>query len=397
MVLTVLLFAAAFSLAAAAGVFSIAGLAITYGGSFWAVVALGSTIEFGKLMGVSFLYRFWAHISWTFRAVVGTLILGVMIVTSLGVFGFLTKANQIDMVAMKQTQATLQLLETEQLELTQRKAQIDEQIAKLPASSVSGRIRLSREFKEEQARINARLPEIAVEKAKLSTAQIQQQADIGPLIYIAKSLGYYIEIATTWFTLLLVAVFDPLAVVLTICANIAYAHRIRVNATPPNQTIPLTILEQQPSSPSAGVIHDNVPVPDMVEDHVDAKADLPDAQTDTPVAHVDFADVEWIQPIAGPIFKDRVHKVTVDPSTSEETVSVEYKAPSVDAEDRALLTTDWNHYVNRRLSAVDSSSFAEKIEQLTEFVKELDAQPTMTDDEVILRSRIINFIERHAT
>lgn len=227
MILILLLAAAAFFLAIAAGFFSIVGLATTYAGSFAAVVALGSTIEFGKLVAVSFLYRFWHQISLAFKSTLIVMVFIVMIITSLGTFGFLTQANQTDMVGLKQTTMTQSLLQEEEARLTTRKLQIDQQIAQLSPDDVSGRVRLNRQFKDEIKEINTRLPLIAKEKAELSRSQIKQQADIGPLVVIAKSLGLDIDIATTWFTLLLVAVFDPLAVILTLCTNIAVADRQR--------------------------------------------------------------------------------------------------------------------------------------------------------------------------
>lgn len=223
MFLITMLALAAFGLAATAGFFSIIGLATTYAGSFWAVVALGCTIEYGKLVGISFLYRFWARLSVSFRIVLITMIVVVMLITSFGTFGFLTKANQTDMVGLKQTDASQALLKDEEARLATRKLQIDQQIAQLKPDDVQGRIRLNRQFNTEMKEINTRLPQIAKEKASLANSQIKQQADIGPLVYLAKSLKMDVDIATTWFTLLLVAALDPLAVILTVCTNIAIA------------------------------------------------------------------------------------------------------------------------------------------------------------------------------
>ncbi len=227
MLLIFLLAAAALGLAATAEYFSVIGLATTYAGSFYSVVALGCAIGFGKLVGVSFLYRFWEKLTASFKAVLITIVVSMMLITSFGTFGFLTKANQSDMVGLKQTNASQTLLQEEAARLTARKVQIDQQIAQLKPDDVQGRIRLNRQFKDELKEINARVPQIEKEKAKLASEEITQQADIGPLVYLAKSLGLDVDIATTWFTLLLVIVLDPAAVVLTLCTNIAIAHRQR--------------------------------------------------------------------------------------------------------------------------------------------------------------------------
>ena len=213
MALAILLFFAAFTLAGVAGFFSVAGLVVTYGGAFWSIVAIGSSIEIGKLVGVSFTYRYWELIPIWLKTALITLLTGVMIVTSFGVFGYLTKANQVDIAGLKQTVVAQKLLQEEQDRLTARKLQIDKQISELPADSVSNRIRLQRSFQVELKEINTRLPQIEREKSTLATTEIAQQSDLGPLIFIAETFGYDVNLATTWFTLLLVAVLDPLAVV----------------------------------------------------------------------------------------------------------------------------------------------------------------------------------------
>lgn len=233
MFLIIMLASAAAGLAATAEYFSVIGLATTYAGSFNSVVALGCAIGFGKLVGVSFLYRFRDRLTLGFKSILSVVIVSMMLITSFGVFGFLTKANQSDMVGLKQTNATQTLLQEEATRLNARKVQIDQQIAQLKADDVRGRGRLNLQFKDELKEINTRIPQIEKEKAALATAEIEQQSDIGPLIYIAKSMGLEADIATTWFTLLLVIVLDPAAVILTLCTNIAIAHRQRTKLKAP--------------------------------------------------------------------------------------------------------------------------------------------------------------------
>lgn len=236
MSLIILLALAATGLALTAEYFSVIGLATTYAGSFNSVVALGCAIGFGKLVGVSFLYRFHDKLTLGFKAMLSVVIISMMLITSFGVFGFLTKATQSDMVGLKQTNVTQSLLQDEAARLNARKVQIDQQIAQLKPDDVRGRVRLNQQFKDELKEINTRVPQIEKEKAALATTEITQQSDIGPLIYLAKSMGLDADIATTWFTLLLVIVLDPAAVILTLCTNIAIAHRQRSKVVVPTPT-----------------------------------------------------------------------------------------------------------------------------------------------------------------
>lgn len=412
MFLSIVLFASAFALAGAAGFFSIAGLATTYGGSYWAVVALGSTIEWGKLVAVSFLYRFWPIISWQFRSVLIALIIGVMLVTSMGVFGFLTKANQVDSISLKQNQATLTLLEQEEQQLRERKQQIDKQIAELPASTVTGRARLMSQFKTETTTINTRLPEITKEKTVLSQQQIHQQAEVGPMIFIANAFGYSPDVATTWFTLLLVLVFDPMAICLTFAANIALAHQRR---DPPRDSAPPTYAEDAPSKEDpACAVADISPVETaeiivepspVVSAEVTTVESLPTTITATIIAVndtrptqfslLDHVDVELVEETSmeQAIDEEIVEMATVDIETEEEQHNEESEA-------RRIMKDDFTHFINRKIRAEqDPEELRTKINQLREYVAELDATPDeeITEDEYILRGRIKTYLDRFAT
>jgi hypothetical protein len=404
MILTILLFLAALSLATAAGFFSVVGLAITYGGAFWSIVALGSTIEFGKLVAVSFLYRFWDKINWALKSLLFVMIIGVMAVTSLGVFGYLTKSNQVDMVGLKQTIVAQDLLEQELERLTARKNEIDAQIAGLPSNFVNARIRLQREFDGELKAINERIPQITLEKAQLASQQITQQADIGPLVFIARTLGRDVDVATTWFTILLVIVFDPLAVLLTICGNIAYIH---------HQRRPVKVVLEDKPEPSVEVGSSYTTIDEdlgkELEEWFDRQGVLAGKRT-------------TIDPIVEPL--PEVQPTTVDipaepdpePSvvpreeaiaSTEEVILPPIPDPSTPAEpekpcqlsddDKKLAQTDWGHFYNKKLTHPASSvEFEEKIEQLKAYVAELDQRGAeLSVDEVILRDRIVNFIKRH--
>ena len=420
MPLIILLAAAAFGLATAAGFFSVVGLATTYAGSFVAVAALGSAIEFGKLVAVSFLYRFWDKLQTSFKAVLTAMIIVVMIITSLGVFGFLANANQTDMVGLKQTVATQQLLIDEETRLAARKLQIDQQIAQLKSDDVQGRVRLNRQFSSEIKEINIRLPQIAKEKSALAIAQVKQQADVGPLVYLAKSLGLEIDIATTWFTLLLVAVLDPLAVMLTLCTNIAITARQTKPATPEpiaptlatDQPVDVPVVDNsQPVDESSSTAIEKVvvaligngrePPPDQVE------ADLlhvPEIPT-PPAATEELEKIVEDQQMAlnftlepedsADSLMELVH-VAQGPQPVVDTVGVEqntFGQPNRAAWDNfAVLSNDM---VNNR-GAADQDEFKQHLAQLRAYVDELDARTdSISEDETALRSRILTFINRH--
>lgn len=213
------------SIAGAAAFFSVYGLAHTFSGTFWSVVWMGGSLEAGKLIAASYAYRYWKQTPWVLKSFLIISIFVLMLLTSVGIFGYLSSGYQTDTLSFKQNEQQVLLLEKEEKELQSRKKEIDKQIAELPPNFVRGRRQLIDSFQSETGRINKRLPELTAEVQKLKSQQIQAEAHVGPIIYIAKVFDMPTDNATKWLIFLLIFVFDPLAVTLTICVNIALKLR----------------------------------------------------------------------------------------------------------------------------------------------------------------------------
>lgn len=220
-----MLVAVTLSLATISAFFSVWGLAHTFGGIFWSIVIMGIVLECGKLITASFLYKFWNKIFYSLKAYLVTAVILLMVITAIGHFGYLSAGYQQDTINYKDTTTQIQLLREEQATLQQRKKEIDAQIAQLPPEYVRGRQKLIQSFASETKQINARLPQITTEIQKLSSDVIKVEAHVGPIIYIARASGMTIDDATKWLILMLIIVFDPLAVALTIATNIAIKVR----------------------------------------------------------------------------------------------------------------------------------------------------------------------------
>lgn len=210
--------------ASIAAFFSVYGLAHTFAGAFWSVVAMGSALEAGKLMLASFVYRFRSHIGWTIKLPAYAFIVALMIVTSIGIYGYLSAAYQTDTLGSKEIVSTLHLKQEQQVTLQARKTQIDQQISQLPTSDVRGRQRLNRQFESESVNINKQLSSLSTDIQQLSQEQIKAEAHVGPIIYIAQVLGIGADKAISLLMLLIIFAFDPLAMLLTIATNIAISE-----------------------------------------------------------------------------------------------------------------------------------------------------------------------------
>ena len=225
MFFVVVLILSTLSIAGSAAFFSVYGLAQLFKGTFLSVIFMGSSLEAGKLVAVSFLYRYWNKVGWALKSYLFVAVLLLMVITSMGVYGFLSMGYQTDTLSLKNVSGQISLLRDEQKQLELRKQQIDEQISQLPTNMVKGRQKLMQTFNPELRVINKRLPEITKLMQALSTQEITTQAHVGPIIYIAKAFGKDVDDAASYIILLIIIVFDPLAVALTIGVNVALRVR----------------------------------------------------------------------------------------------------------------------------------------------------------------------------
>ena len=88
----ILLGLSAIFVASCGAFFSVKGIGLLFSGSFWATILMASSLEFGKIMATSFLYRYWNKINKLIKIYLTCAIIILMGITSLGVFGFLSQA-----------------------------------------------------------------------------------------------------------------------------------------------------------------------------------------------------------------------------------------------------------------------------------------------------------------
>lgn len=227
------------AIAASAAFFSIYGLAQIFSGAFLAVVIMASALEAGKLMAASYVYRYWDKITFLMKTYLITSIMVLMLITSAGIFGFLSQAHIQSNFALDQINSQIVLLEQDTTRISQlkderleRRNQIDADIANMPSTYVTGRQRLIEAYKVERTRIDdeviaydTQIAEIAAKVGELKMNELETKSHIGPILFIAEVLGKDVNTAIMWMIMLIMFAFDPLAVVLTIGVNIALRQR----------------------------------------------------------------------------------------------------------------------------------------------------------------------------
>lgn len=214
-----------FAIAASAAYFSVYGLAHLFTGALIPVIIMGSSLEAGKLVAASFLYRYSKKIGLAMKAYLAAAILVLMLITSMGIFGFLTAAYQSDTLPLAEMTQKIESLKEEKERTSERLTQIDKQIADVGPNYVRAKQRLVKEFAEERKTLDTRLAEITPELQQLEQQHVTVKAKVGPIMFIAEVMGKDPNTAVFWFVVILISVFDPLAVALTVATNIAIRIR----------------------------------------------------------------------------------------------------------------------------------------------------------------------------
>ena len=210
-------------IAGSAAAFSVYGLAKLFSGAFISVVIMASTLELGKLVTASFLYRYWNMINW-FQKVYMTIATIVLIfITSAGIFGYLSNAYQGATLEFEKQSTELLTIEEriDQLEEDKffLKEELEVAISELPDNYITAKRKLREDYNPQILEINNELLDYKKTRADLEIGLVSTGVDVGPAIYLARTFGTDIDTVVKFFIFILIFVFDPLAVMLVIAYN----------------------------------------------------------------------------------------------------------------------------------------------------------------------------------
>ena len=210
-------------IAGSAAAFSVYGLAKLFSGAFLSVVLMAGSLELGKLVTASFLYRYWKVINW-FQKVYMTIATIVLIfITSAGIFGYLSNAYQGATLEFEKQSTELIAVEEriEQLEEDKffLKEELSVAVSELPDNYITAKRKLREDYNPQITRVNQEILEFKTRRADLEIQLVSTGVDVGPAIYLARTFGTDIDTVVKFFIFILIFVFDPLAVMLVIAYN----------------------------------------------------------------------------------------------------------------------------------------------------------------------------------
>ena len=242
MFLTILTFLSAISISVIAAGYSIIGLATLFAGAVIPIIAMGSALEVGKLVAASWLYHNWnSDVPRLLKGYLFGAIIILVFITSMGIFGFLSKAHLDQVKPTSSNNIKIELLDNQ---IKSQQLIIDRSQKTLTLLDKALEVYINKEFvtrglqerkkqEPERLELNTAIKEasneigkLSEEKGTLSLEQNKIEAEVGPIKYVAELI--YGENAEDNFDsavriviLILIFVFDPLAVLLLIAANIS--------------------------------------------------------------------------------------------------------------------------------------------------------------------------------
>ena len=280
-------------LAGSAAYYSIFGLSSLFAGARTEVIIMAGALEFAKIILASYLHNYWKVIGWLKWYLVSAVVI-LMMITSLGIYGFLTSAYQttsdkftilnkeVSVVDVKRNRFKEQLVD-----LNAEKKLLETSISSLRGGLATNNFQTERGAASQRRVLSSEL-KTAVQQRDILTLKIESlndsltsldlqildkesnndvAAEIGPLRYLDKLTGWGMDKIVNWFTLLIVLVFDPLAISMVIALN-KLMKEIKIEEIKP--------IEENPIKEEVVIEEPNKTVEETIIENVEAKEEKPD-------------------------------------------------------------------------------------------------------------------------
>jgi hypothetical protein len=247
-------------LSLSAAVYSILGLTAIFASAFWPIVVLGGSLEFGKIVTTLWLHKYWDRAEMQYKVYLCSAVIILMVLTSMGVFGFLSKAHLDQAIPSGDIQAQVQIfddkiqtqkdnIKTARAALTQMDTAVDQVMGRssdekgadkavaIRRSQARERTALQNDISKAQTEIT-RLQE---QRAPIASQAREVEAEVGPIKYIAALIygdnpeANLLEKAVRWVIILIVIVFDPLALTLLLAATKTFEWERGINILAPKK------------------------------------------------------------------------------------------------------------------------------------------------------------------
>lgn len=399
--------------------YSVAGLVNIFAAAAVPIIIMGTSLEIAKLVATVWLKQNWNVAPRLLKAYLIIAVAILMAITSMGIFGFLSKAHSDQTLVSGDVQARIEIydqkiqtsrenIEANRRALTQLDAAVDQTLGRstdeagaaravsVRRSQRTERARLLREIEEEQATIT----KLNEESAPIKAQSREVEAKVGPIKYIAQLIygdnpdANLLEKSVSWMIIMIVIVFDPLALALLLASQYSF-QQLRKKDEEPEDNFAETFLESKGTvDPEIDLEFDE---PEVVEETLSEAED--DIQQMQPEIEEPVAAEEELSDIFEQIEDRTIEGNTViDPEReaaktkiihTKEGMIIEDAAgtqviatPDVHVLDNSYLVVDGNTYYHKALDD-DSTNAYDLAKRLTGYVQNEEQQESSKWSEIL--------------
>ena len=254
--------------------YSVAGLVAIFSAAVIPIIVMGVALEISKLAGTVWLKQNWSRAPYFIRAYLLAAIAILMLITSMGIFGFLSKAHSDQSLVSGDVQSRIAVYD-EKIKTAKdnidanRKAlkQMDEAVDQVMGRSQDEKgadkaVAIRRGQQKERARLQSEITaeqkiisQLSEERAPIAAEVRKVEAEVGPIKYIANFIygdnpdANVLEKAVTWVIIIIVVVFDPLAVILLLASQYSFQWFRKQEEETPEITATETVPEETEPEP----------------------------------------------------------------------------------------------------------------------------------------------------
>lgn len=247
-------------IASCAAFFSIIGIGMLFSGSAIASMIMASSLEIGKLVATTFLYRYWKKSQFLLKTYLILAVLALMFITSLGIFGYLTSAYQQSAIDNKLSEEKIVYIQYQKKmfddKIDNSKKRIENitklrssqedrlnesmtnviisrnpiQLAQIQQSTKEFIEKSEKDIENENNKIQSSIDEIQKLDKQISDIKIKSggQKDLQTFKFVAEEFNVDINKVVKWFIICLISVFDPLAICLLLAYNTILGEELYV-------------------------------------------------------------------------------------------------------------------------------------------------------------------------
>lgn len=207
--------------------FSILGIGALFSGALVAVCLMAGSLEFAKFVLAAYLHQTWKNLNVAFKVYMTFAVVTLSVITSIGVYGFLSDAYQSASTVLEAEAIKLENIKKQQEIITAEIERINYVIEEIPEERIGRRLNARKEAEPRILELNKKYAEGEKLLTETNLQILEVKKKVGPLIFIARSLHVPIDRVVQYLILVFVSVFDPLAICLVIASTYSIETRRR--------------------------------------------------------------------------------------------------------------------------------------------------------------------------